>query len=354
MRKALLIGLAFFGCCRCEAQTSWGMIKFSNVGISNAAGNGTYNVPIYAPYNLLYPGAGAGTMPGGATVALFRASDLPDAAPLASVRLRTDQFSYFFAEFPTVEVPGVLPGDTATLVIRAWGGPSFEDTHYRSEWSFTTKPLGGIRPSDGVEIATPGLTGWGSEDSSGFTLGPLSIWPWPRITMPINESVLAASEQTTIQCEVVMESNMGECVLTDLTLLANETVLRSQNGPSPKLTATVKSLAPGAYALRFVSSGYFQSGSARASYGPHTSAPVNITIVAPIETHLSTPDTTDNQVTFNYTVNPGLKYVVKTSSDLVNWDSLVTNAPSASPAVFADPAGVGASRFYKVDRLTNP
>jgi hypothetical protein len=278
MRKALLLLLSALTVCSCDAQTSWGKIKFSNIQIPDAAGEGSYNVPIFGPYGVFY--GGAGSMPGGAMVSLYRMSDLPNGAPLASVRLRTDQYSLFFAEFPIVEVPGTLPGATTTLVIRAWAGPSFDDTHYSGEWSFMTKPLGGIRPSDGVEISTPGLTGWGTEDSRGLTLGPLSIWPWPRITAPTNQSVFVRSGQITVQSEVVMESNMGECVLTNLTLLANETVWRTQNGPSPTLTVSTNSVEPGTYSLRLVSSGYFQSGDATAPYGPHTSAPVNITVVA--------------------------------------------------------------------------
>jgi hypothetical protein len=296
-------------------------------------------------------------MPGGVTVALFHLGDAWDPAPIVSVPMRTEpSWSAFFAEFPTVEIPGALPGDTPTLLIRAWKGPSFKDTAFQMAWSFKTKPLGGVRPSDGALIPTPGLTGWGPgpDVGGGFYLGPLSIAPWPRITAPANQSVFAASEEITIRGEVVMESNMGEVVLTNLTLLANDAVLRSQNGPSPTLTASVNTLVPGSYTLRLASRGYLQWGSATSPYGPFTSGPVNVTIVAPSEVLLGAPHISNGQVSFNYTVNAGLKYVVKSSSDLVAWQPVLTNTPAATPSIFTESAAGGTARFYKVDRLPNP
>ena len=38
------------------------------------------------------------------------------------------------------------------------------------EWVITSKPLGGVPPAGGIPLVPAHLTGWGSENSTGFTL----------------------------------------------------------------------------------------------------------------------------------------------------------------------------------------
>ena len=151
-------------------------------GTGGGNGNGTYNVPFweYNPTPGVQTGNGAGDLPGGVTVGLFQAGGN---TPLATTLLRTDANSQFFATSAIpVEVPGVAPGQTAALVVRAWQGASLAAAKASPtlQWldetvagvaglAFTSKPLGGTPPQPGsTPVPTPNMTGWGPEDGTGF------------------------------------------------------------------------------------------------------------------------------------------------------------------------------------------
>jgi hypothetical protein len=70
--------------------------------------------------------------------------------------------------------------------------------------------------------------------------------------------------------------------------------------------------------------------------------------------NLSGASTNGGQFTFSYTVNPGLDYVIESSSNLVDWAALATNVASGNPATFSDPFNSIGARFYRVDLLLNP
>ena len=188
MKKAIFI-LAFCLLSRSVcAQTANGNIIFANrniptlSGTGGGNGNGTYNVPFWEfdPRPGVQTGNGAGDLPGGVTVGLFQAGST---TPLATTLLRTDANSQFFAtSATTVEVPGVAPGQTAALVVRAWQGASFaaaraspnllwldETVPGAAGLAFTSRPLGGTPPQPGsTPVPTPNMTGWGPEDGTGF------------------------------------------------------------------------------------------------------------------------------------------------------------------------------------------
>jgi hypothetical protein len=162
-----------------------GEIIFANRNIPTASGtgggngNGTYNMPIWE-FNPL-PGAqtgnGAGDLPGGVTVGLFTTGG----SMIGSSLLRTDANSQFFAtSAQKVTVPNAEPGTTPTLLVRFWQGTGFETAKYSGlqwgEMSFTTKPLGGTNTS-GVVFPTPGMTGWGPEDGTGWEPCALCVTP---------------------------------------------------------------------------------------------------------------------------------------------------------------------------------
>ncbi len=63
----------------------------------------------------------------------------------------------------------------------------------------------------------------------------------------------------------------------------------------------------------------------------------------------------NGQFTFSYTADAGLSYVLQSSSNLVDWVSLVTNVAPGSQVLFTnalDPAT--SAGFYRVGRLPNP
>ncbi|HUS36042.1 MAG TPA: hypothetical protein VM680_11890, partial [Verrucomicrobiae bacterium] len=157
-----------------------GEIIFANRNIPTASGtgggngNGTYNMPIweYNPAPGVQTGNGAGDLPGGVTVGLFTVGG----EMIGSTLLRTDANSQFFATSAQIlKVPNAEPGTTATLLVRAWQGPGgFANAKANGylvwdEMAFTTRPLGGTN-SSGAVFPTPKMTGWGSEDGTGWVV----------------------------------------------------------------------------------------------------------------------------------------------------------------------------------------
>jgi len=193
MKKALFT--IFLTAASVAAQSSSdGTIVFKSLGIQNAAGTGTYHVPLYAsngdnPQSInwvyVYVGNGNSTIPGGSilggvTVGLFLSSNLT--TPLAIGQLGTDPAArqpYIMTTAPsqTVSVTGQAPGATPSLTIRAWStsAGSFDSARTMpsaewAEWVITSKPLGGTPAGGGTPITPPTLTGWGAENGSGFEL----------------------------------------------------------------------------------------------------------------------------------------------------------------------------------------
>jgi hypothetical protein len=143
MKKALLAIAAMAVSASVFAQSNDGTLVFKNLGVQNAAGTGTYNVPLFANNGDAILGnstTGGGSLQGGVTVGLFLSSNLN--TPIATGFLGTGaaaQQPYIITPAPaqTISVPGQPPGT----------------------------PAGG-----GTPITPPSLTGWGSETGSGFEL----------------------------------------------------------------------------------------------------------------------------------------------------------------------------------------
>jgi hypothetical protein len=179
-RKALL-GLA--AAVTATSAFAQGTIIFSNRSIDKADRSGTYDVPIWAndgDTGTKPTSGGAGTLPGGVTVALFKSGS---ASPLlntsgdpAQTLLRSDANAQFFATASqTVIVDGVPAGSTAALVVKIWQGSSLAAAmstigQQSGIWGFTSQPLGGTPPGGGLPIPPPTMTGWGPEDGTGWEL----------------------------------------------------------------------------------------------------------------------------------------------------------------------------------------
>jgi len=139
MKKALLVLAVLAAGASAFAQ---GTITFFN----NNIGSPTYRAGIFRP-----DGTGAGA---GFSVGLFLASDL--STPLSKVdgssgvtTFRTTSAQEVFATAADLVVPGVAPGATASLVVRAWetAAGSFAASTVRGEQAFTSKALGGVNPA---------------------------------------------------------------------------------------------------------------------------------------------------------------------------------------------------------------
>jgi hypothetical protein len=150
-----------------------GQIDFINRNIGTRADPQVlYHVPIFVAGGRA-TGTGAGNLPGGVTVGLFEAGSN---TPLVSTPLRTGTPAAGAVFRDTLTATTSSPaGTTPTLIVRAWQGASFDaarnsTTLQWGEWSFTPNQLGGTPPGGGLPIATPGMTGWGPEDGTGFEL----------------------------------------------------------------------------------------------------------------------------------------------------------------------------------------
>lgn len=131
--------------------------------------------------------------------------------------------------------------------------------------------------------------------------------------------------------------------------VTNVQFFANTNSPGSAATApfsvTGSFPAPGAYALTAV---------ATAAGVSVTSPVVNITVVAPLPVTLTAPSASAGLFAFSYTANPGLSYVVESSTNLVNWAPVATNTASSTLVPFSETLALGPPRYYRVGRLPNP
>jgi hypothetical protein len=380
MGKALFVLSILVGTLTVVAQGSTeGKVIFKNRNIATSQpnpalpgyipggnNNGTYHVGIYEPGGLAAKN-GAGDLPGGVTVGLYYRENLLATALLGTTTAGAPYFVTPAAQEVVIRDAGgnaLPPGSTPALTIRAWTTESGSFAQAKTdttgnlgqfgEWTFVSPPLGGVPPDGGSEIPVPTLTGWGPVDGSGlefFSLPPFV----PRITSPTTGTMLAASERSTVVGEVIDRNTGLELVVTNLTLVANSTVLAMHNGPSLTINASTESLPPGTYELKLIAKGYVQSGGISLSpFGPSASSPVYVTIVSAAPITLSNARIGAGQYQFEYSVTPGLKYVLKKSTNLLDWQPIVTDTATVSPLVASFPSDNPAAQYFKVDRLPNP
>jgi hypothetical protein len=200
------------------------------------------------------------------------------------------------------------------------------------------------------------MTGWGDEirgEGVAFA-GAISPNPHPWIASPRHRAVFAAPARVDIVTEAILYETMyRDYVLTNLSIFLDSATLATAARPSKIFSASTAPLEAGAYSIRVTMGGYF-GWPGPGKEIPHAGAagPITFTVVDPIETVVDGAQIADGRFTFNYTANPGLKYVVARSTDLINWLPVSTNVPIASPALFSD--HVNSAAFYKVDRFDNP
>jgi hypothetical protein len=171
------------------------------------------------------------------------------------------------------------------------------------------------------------------------TPGDVLPTPTVNITNPVSGAVFAAPAAVRIAATVTVAGG----AVTNMTFFGNGAPLGvDQTAP---FSITPGSLTAGPYALTAV---------ATASGVSATSSVVNITVVSPAAITLTSQTSTNNQFSFDYTADPGLRYVVQNSSNLVDWFPLVTNVASSNPVHFSDGFIPSGDRYYRVGRLPNP
>jgi len=163
--------------------------------------------------------------------------------------------------------------------------------------------------------------------------------PTVTLTNPPNGTVFAAPANIKLGASAAA----GSGPVTNVQFLANNTNLLGSATVAP-FKANSGILAAGPYTLTAV---------ATAAGISATSAPVNVSVVNPVPVSLSGGTVSTGGFSFTYTANPGLSYVVQSSSNLMAWLSLATNTVLASPVSFSNPA-TNHAQFYRIGLLPNP
>ncbi len=170
---------------------------------------------------------------------------------------------------------------------------------------------------------------------------PAASAPSPSVTItnPAAGTVFAAPASV----QIAAAASVASGTVTNVAFFTNG--ILSGNSQSAPFNTTANSLAIGSYALSAV---------ATASGVSATSSVVNITVVSATVTSLASPTLTNSQFAFNYSANPGLSYVVQSSSNLVNWLSVVTNVASSNLLHFSGVLIPTGAQYFRVGRLPNP
>lgn len=191
------------------------------------------------------------------------------------------------------------------------------------------------------------LTDWGGQGGAGDkTFGyirttPAVAPPTPAVAFssPASGAVFAAPANVRLAADASVSSG----AVTNVQFFTNGVALRSVLTAPFNLTAS--NLTVGAYAFTAV---------ATAAGISATSAVVNVAVVSPVAVNLAGARRTGSQFYFNYSANPGLTYVIQSSSNLQNWVPLATNRALVNPVLFSNVMNSAGAKFYRVGRLPNP
>ena len=170
---------------------------------------------------------------------------------------------------------------------------------------------------------------------------PVAVAPTPTvsITAPATHAVFAEPANVSISANASVSTGS----VTNVQFFAGANLLGSKQ--TAPFNVTANGLSAGSYALKAVAT----AGGISA-----TSAPVNISVVTPVNTSLSAARATvNNQFVFSYSSTPGLRYEVDISSNLFNWTPVSTNVATGNPSFFTNPIS-GDGNYYRVGRLPNP
>lgn len=153
------------------------MILFGNSNIATSTGNAVYNVPIFVDAD----GNGFANVdePFGYFASLYyqKTAHLGlflrgSVTPLVVGDFHSDARGYFVSKQQIAVIPGVAPGSSAELTIKAWIGDSFEASPIKGVWDYASPALGGVVGGNG-SYPLPTLTGWGdSPFGAGYALAP--------------------------------------------------------------------------------------------------------------------------------------------------------------------------------------
>jgi hypothetical protein len=221
----------------------------------------------------------------------------------------------------------LAPGASTTFTFVSSSSPS----------AITASPSGESVAYIGAIDFTEGTAGDSTQPFSPTLVNPPT--PTVTITNPASGSVFAAPATVTLGASASVTNG----TVTNVAFFTNG-VLAGSATVSPFII-TANNLSAKSYALTAVATAAGLSA---------TSAVVNISVVAPVVISNTAPAVTAGHFSFGYSVNPGLTYIIETSSNLVNWVPIATNIPSSNPATFTDNSGMSNYLFYEVVLSPNP
>jgi hypothetical protein len=187
------------------------------------------------------------------------------------------------------------------------------------------------------------VTNWGRSFSGtvGYirSTAPAANPPTVTLTNPASGAVFAAPASINLRASASVSGG----TVTNVEYFAGTTSLGHATTAPFAVTGNLPN--PGSYALKAVATASGLSG---------TSSVVNITVVSATPITLTPPVLNGGQFSFSYSADSGLKYVVQSSSNLLDWVSLVTNTAGGSSVPFAAGFATNPSTYYRVGRLPNP
>ena len=168
---------------------------------------------------------------------------------------------------------------------------------------------------------------------------PAAQPPTVNISSPTNGMVFAAPASVNLKASATVSGG----TVTNVSYFAGTTLLGRAGATPFAVTGSIPN--SGSYLLTAV---------ATAAGVSATSSVVNITVVSPVPVSLTSPHLANGLFSFSYGANPGLTYVVESSSNLLTWVPLATNVPASSPASFSSAVGGNANGYFRVNRQPNP
>src|SRR6266404_3033486 len=164
--------------------------------------------------------------------------------------------------------------------------------------------------------------------------------PTVMISNPTNGSVFAAPATLTLAAT----ASDTDGSVTNVQFFQGATSLT--NVATSPYSVSVPNLGAGDFAFAAV---------ATDNSGTKATNSVTIHVVTPVGIVLGSANRVSPSIFhFDYSANPGLRYVVQRSEDLQNWTPISTNTATSNPNPFSDNAATGSLNFYRVQLLPNP
>ena len=205
----------------------------------------------------------------------------------------------------------------------------------------STSPFGvtGSIASPGPYALTAVATAGGISATSAAVNITVVARPTVSIASPADGTVLSAP------AIIHLSANASESggTVTNVAYFNHSTALGSSQ--TTPFNLTTASLGAGSYSLSAVATAFGITA---------TSAVVNVSVVLPVDVSLGSSSSSGGFFSMSYHVDPGLRYVVQGSSNLLDWVSLVTNVPTSDPATFSQSETDSPATYFRVGRLPNP